>query len=79
MVLGDDVIYNLKGSGDTSLQLESYDALHLVDALYLLRMKMNLVSITILEDKDYKVTFYDGKVLAWNKDYSMDTTHMIGV
>ena len=47
--------------------------------LYVPRMKRNLVSISNLEDKGYKVSFSNGKVLAWNKNSSMDSTHVIGV
>ena len=53
----------MKGSGATSLQLESNDTLHLSDVLYVLGMKINLVSISALEGKGYKVAFLDGKVL----------------
>ena len=42
-------------------------------------MKRNLVSISTLEDKGYRVTFADGKVLAWHKDSSMNTAKVIGI
>ena len=42
-------------------------------------MKRNLVSISALEDKGYRVIFADGKVLASHKDSSMNTTKVIGV
>ena len=42
-------------------------------------MKRNIVSISDLEDKGYKVLFSDGKVLAWHKNSSMDTTKVIGM
>ena len=64
VVLGDDANYTVKGSGATSLQLESNDTLHLSDVLYVPSMKINLVSILALEDEGYKVAFLDGKVLA---------------
>ena len=35
IVLGDDSNYTVKGSGTTSLQLESNDTLHLSDVLYI--------------------------------------------
>ena len=63
----------------TSLQLESNDTLQLSDVLYVPGMKINLVSISALEDKGYKVAFLDGKVLAWQKNSSMDTTKVIGM
>ena len=63
----------------TSLQLDSNDTLHLSDVLYVPRMKRNLVSISALEGKGYKVAFSDGKVLAWDKNASMDSARVIGV
>lgn len=38
VVLGDDVRYILKASGDTYLQLDSSDTLHLSDVLFVPRM-----------------------------------------
>ena len=60
----------MKVFGSTSLQLESNDLLHLNDVLYVPSMKRNLISISAIEDKGYRVTFADGNVL---------TTKMIGV
>jgi hypothetical protein len=37
-----------------------------------LGLKRNLVSISTIEDKGYKVIFYEGKVLAWHKDSHMN-------
>ena len=42
-------------------------------------MKINLVSISSLEDKGHKVAFSYGKVLAWHKNSSMEVTKEIGV
>ena len=78
-VLGDDVKYTVKGLGATFLQLESSDTLHLSDVLYVPMMKRNLVSISTLEDKGYRVTFSDRKVLAWHKNSIMDSVRVIGV
>ena len=47
--------------------------------LYVPGIKRNLVSISSLEDKGYRVTFADGKVLAWHKYYSMNTKKVIGI
>ena len=69
----------MRGSGATSLQLESKDMLHLSDVLYVPSMKRNLVSISALKDKGYKVAFLDAKVLAWHKNSSIDATIVIGV
>ena len=77
VALGDDANYTVKGSGAISLQLESKDMLHLSVVLYVPSMEINLVSISALEDEGYKLAFSDGKVLAWNKNSSMDTTKEI--
>ena len=43
----------MKGSGDTFLQLESSDTLHLNDVLHVPTMKRNRVSISASKDKGY--------------------------
>ena len=42
-------------------------------------MKINLVSISALEDKGYRVTCAYGNVLAWHKNSSMNMAKVIGV
>jgi hypothetical protein len=79
VVLGDDARYTVKGSGATSFQLDSGTPLHLSDVLFVPGMRRNLVSISALEDKGYKVSFSDGKVLAWHKNSSMESARVIGV
>jgi hypothetical protein len=79
VVLGDNARYDVKGTGTTSLQLDTSIPLHLSDVLFVPGMRRNLVSISALEDKSYKVAFSDGKVLAWHKNSSMDSTNVIGV
>ena len=79
VVLGDDARYIVKGVGSTSLQLDSGTPLHLSNVLFVPGMRRNLFSISSLEKKGYKVAFSNGKVLAWNKDFSMDSAQVIGV
>ena len=79
VVLVDDSNHTVKGFGSTSVQLESNNLLRMNDVLYVPGMKRNLVSISTLEDKGYRVTFADGNVLAWHKNSSMDTAKVIGV
>ena len=69
----------MKGFGSTSLQLESNDLLHPNDVMYVPGMKRNLISISTIEDKGYRVTFAYGNVLSWHKISSMNTTKLIGV
>jgi hypothetical protein len=55
--LGDDARYNVREVGTSTFQLDSYMQLKLEEVLYVPRMKRNLVSISALEDKGYKITF----------------------
>jgi hypothetical protein len=69
----------VKGVGTTSFQLESRDSLHMRDVLFVPGLKKNLLSISALEDRGYKVAFVDGQVLVWPKGSSIDSTGVIGV
>jgi hypothetical protein len=42
-------------------------------------MKRSLVSISALEDKGYKITLLEGRVLAWHKDSHIISSKVIGV
>jgi hypothetical protein len=53
--------------------------LHLSEVLYVPGMKRNFVSIFSLEDKGYRVTFFEGKFLAWHKDSHINSARVIGV
>jgi hypothetical protein len=59
--------------------LDSGTPLHLSDLLFVPGMRRNVVSISALENKCYKVSFSDGKVLARNKNSSMDFAWVIGI
>jgi hypothetical protein len=69
----------VKGVGSSSFQLDSDIPLQLSEVLYVPRMKRNLVFVSDLEDKGNKVTFFEGKVLAWHKNPRMDSARVIGV
>jgi hypothetical protein len=79
VVLGDDVRYNVRGVGTSTFQLDSDMQLKLEKVLYVLGMKRNLVFISALEDKGYKITFSKGRVLAWHKDSHIISSKVIGV
>jgi len=68
VVLGDNARYTVKGVGASSFQLDSDIPLQLSEVLYVPGMKRNLVTVSALEDKGYKVIFSEGKVLAWHKN-----------
>jgi hypothetical protein len=79
VLLGDNARYNVKGVGTSIFQLDYDIPLRLSEVLYVPGMKWNLVSISALEDKGYKINFPEGKVLAWHKDSNLNFAKVIGV
>jgi hypothetical protein len=77
--LGDDSKHVVKGVGESSLQLDSGNHILIKDILFVQKLKKNLISISALEDKGFKVAFVDGQVLLWPKNSSIDKATMIGV
>lgn len=61
--LGDDATYEIKGVGSASFQLNCGGLLHIEEILFAPRLKKNLISFTVLEDKEFRVTFTNGKAL----------------
>jgi hypothetical protein len=79
VVLGDDARYSVRGVGTSTFQLDSDMHLKLEEVLYVPGMKRNLVSISSLEDKGYKITFSEGRVFAWHKDSHINSSKLIDV
>ena len=77
--LGDNAKYAVKAVGTTSFQLEYGNSLHINDVLFVPGLRKNLLSISALEDKGYKIEFVDGRVLTWPKGSSIDSERVIGV
>ena len=48
------------------------------DVLYVPRLKKNLLSISTLEEKGFKVAFVDGQVLMWPRGKPIDDAVIIG-
>jgi hypothetical protein len=78
-VLGDNAIYTVKGVGTSTFQLDFDIPLQLSEVLYVLGMERNLVFVSTLEDKGYKVTLFEGKVISWHNNSHMDSSRVIGV
>ena len=79
MELGDDSKHPIKGVGEASLELDSGNPLSIKDILFVQGLKKNLLSISALEDKGFRVAFVDGQVLLWPKNSSIDKATVIGV
>jgi hypothetical protein len=63
--LGDDSKHAIKGVGEASLQLDSSSPISIKDVLFVQGLKKNLLFISALEDKGFRVAFVDGQVLIW--------------
>ena len=59
--MGDDGRYSVLRVGMVAFQRKNGAPLTLIDVMYVPRMKKNLVSVTMLEDKCYDVIFSKGK------------------
>jgi hypothetical protein len=79
VLLGDNARYTVKGVVSSTFQLNSDIPPQLSGVLYVPGMKRNLVSVSTLEDKGYKVTFSEEKFIAWHKNSHMDYARVIGV
>jgi hypothetical protein len=53
--------------------------LHIEEILYVPGLKKNLISVAVLEDKGYRVTFMDKKALLWPKNEELNSTIVIGI
>ena len=65
--LGNDYQYPIKGFGDSSYKLESGTSMKMKEILYVQGLKKNLLSISDIDKKGYRISFIDGKVLMWSK------------
>ena len=76
--LGDDYQYPIKGVGEASYKLESGNPLKMKDVLYVPGLKKNLLSISALDKKGFRVAFIDGQVLMWPKGKNIEDAIIIG-
>lgn len=77
--MGDETSYSIQGIGSTSFRLDSSTDLKITEILYVPGIKKNLLSVSALEDKGFRVTFMEGKALLWHKDSSLESAIEIGV
>jgi hypothetical protein len=77
--LGDDYQYPIKGVREASYKLDFEKPMKKKDVLYVPGLKKNLLSISALDEKGFRVAFIDGEVLMWPRGKSIDDAIMIGV
>jgi transposase InsO family protein len=78
VTLGHDYQYPIKGVGESNHKLNSRNSLKMKDVLYVPGLKKNLLSISALEKKGFKVAFIDGEVLMWAKGETLNEAIIIG-
>ena len=78
MKLGDDYQYPIKGSGESSYNLDSGKSMKMKDVLFVEVLKKNLFSMSTLDAKGMRVAFIDGQVLMWPKGNTIDDAVVIG-
>ena len=78
MKLGDDYQYPIKGSGESSYNLDFEKSMKMKDVLFVPGLKKNLLSISTLYAKGIRVAFIDGQVIRWPKGKTIDDTIVIG-
>jgi hypothetical protein len=76
---GDDATYEIKGVGSASFQPNCEGLLHIEEIMFVPRLKKNLNSVAVLEDKGFKVTFMDGKAVLCPKDKDLSSATVIGI
>ena len=76
--LGDDYKYPIKGIGESSYKLESRTSMKMKEVLYVPGLKKNLLCISSLDKKGYRVVFIDGQVLMWSKGKKLEDDVVIG-
>jgi hypothetical protein len=78
VVLGDDRVVKVVGSGTISFQRESLPPMLLREVLYAPGLKKNLISVSAIEERRYEVLFRDGQVLIFPKGSSITSAKVIG-
>ena len=78
VTLRDNSTHSVKRIGNCTLKRKSRNSLLLKGVLYARVIKMNLISVTTLEDDGHNVAFMDGKVMTWAKNSSFKKAKLIG-
>jgi hypothetical protein len=77
VTLGDDYQYPIKGVGESKYKLDSENSITMKDVLYVPGLKKNLLSISDLDKKGYRVAFIDGEVIMWAKGETLNEAIVI--
>ena len=78
VILGDDSQYPIEGLGEAYYKLDYGKPMKMKDVLYVPGLKKNILSISSLEKKGFRVSYIDGIVLMWTKGKTIDHAVEIG-
>ena len=78
VTLGDDYQYPIKEVGESNYKLNLGNSMKMKDVLYVPGLTKNLLSISALEKKGFKIAFIDGEVFIWAKGKTMKEAIVIG-
>ena len=67
VTLGDYYQYPIKGIGESSYKIDYGTTMNMKEVLYVLGLNKNLIYISILDKKGYRVAFIYGQVIIWPK------------
>jgi hypothetical protein len=74
---GTNTMHAVKGVGCVRFQLESGGSLEVAKVLFVLEMKVSLLSVSALEDEGYGVVFYPGHVLIYPEGATLNTATVL--
>jgi hypothetical protein len=72
-------MHAVKGVGCVRFQLESGGSLEVDEVMFVPELRVNLLSVSALEDKGYAVMFEDGQVLIRSEGATLDATVRLGI
>jgi hypothetical protein len=77
--LGDDYQYSIKGLGEATYKLDSRTPMRMKDVLYVSGFKKNLLSISALDKKGFRVALVYGEIIMWSKGKTIEDAIVIGI
>jgi hypothetical protein len=78
VTLGDDYQYPIKGLGDSNYKLDSATPMKMKDVVYVPGLTKDLLSISALDKKGFRVAFIDGEFLISSKGKTIEDAIVIG-
>ena len=65
--------------GEDSYKLKSGKSMKIKEVLYVPGLKKNILSVSALDKKGFRVSFEDGEVIMWLKGKTIDDAVVIGI